>query len=135
MTQDVEMKELPSNSVTSSSTPSTLQRTVHISPSKLSIPSINLICNFVLLISDLKEIASLIETAAHAREVRRILRAVRLTMALRRKLKAPVLSAFLNLALTPGSEVHTRLVSFLPKVNLVFLPYLGLFLSKFGVGE
>ncbi|XP_044508684.1 probable 26S proteasome non-ATPase regulatory subunit 3 [Mangifera indica] len=89
MTQDVEMKELPSNSVSSSSTPSTLQH--------------------------LKEIASLIETGAHAREVRRIVRAVRLTMALRRKLKAPVLSAFLNFVLTPGSDVHTRLILFLPK--------------------
>ncbi|KAJ0076614.1 hypothetical protein Patl1_36011 [Pistacia atlantica] len=89
MTQDVEMKELPSNSLSSSSTPSTLNH--------------------------LKEIASLIETGAHAREVRRIFRAVRLTMALRRKLKAPVLSAFLNYVLTPGSDVHTRLISFLPK--------------------
>ncbi|XP_044490649.1 probable 26S proteasome non-ATPase regulatory subunit 3 [Mangifera indica] len=88
MTEDVEMKELPSNSLLSSSTPSTLHH--------------------------LKEIASLIETGAHAREVRRILRAVRLTMALRRKLKAPVLSAFLNFVLTPGSDVHARLNSFLP---------------------
>ncbi|KAK3193671.1 hypothetical protein Dsin_024981 [Dipteronia sinensis] len=91
MTQDVEMKEqLPlSNSLSSSSTPSTLQH--------------------------LKEIASLIETGAHAREVRRIVRAVRLTMALRRKLKASVLSAFLNSVLTPGSDAHARLVSYLPK--------------------
>lgn len=56
------------------------------------------------------------ETGAHAREVRRIMRAVRLTMALRRKLKAPVLSAFLNFALAPGSEAHSRLLSYLPKV-------------------
>ncbi|KAH9655124.1 26S proteasome non-ATPase regulatory subunit 3 [Citrus sinensis] len=55
------------------------------------------------------------ETGAHAREVRRIMRAVRLTMALRRKLKAPVLSAFLNFALAPGSEAHSRLLSYLPK--------------------
>ncbi|OMO74540.1 hypothetical protein CCACVL1_16626 [Corchorus capsularis] len=90
MTQDVEMKEqaAPSNSLTSSS-PSTLHH--------------------------LKEIASLIETGAYAREVRRILRAVRLTMALRRKLKPSVLSAFINFALTPGSEAHTRLSSYLPK--------------------
>ena len=65
---------------------------------------------------DLKEIASLIETGAYAREVRRILRAVRLTMALRRKLKAPVLSAFLNFVLSPGSEVLSRLSSYVPKV-------------------
>ncbi|KAK6240730.1 Proteasome component (PCI) domain - like 4 [Theobroma cacao] len=90
MTQDVEMKEqaAPSNSLSSSS-PSTLHH--------------------------LKEIASLIETGAYAREVRRILRAVRLTMALRRKLKASVLSAFLNFALTPGSEALPRLSSYLPK--------------------
>ncbi|GKV23991.1 hypothetical protein SLEP1_g33653 [Rubroshorea leprosula] len=90
MTQDVEMKEQPaaSNSLSSFS-PSTLQH--------------------------LKEIASLIETGAYAREVRRIVRAVRLTMALRRKLKASVLSAFLNFALPPGSEAHNRLSSYLPK--------------------
>ncbi|XVE93887.1 hypothetical protein REPUB_Repub01dG0232900 [Reevesia pubescens] len=90
MTQDVEMKEqaVPSNSLTSSS-PSTLHH--------------------------LKEIASLIETGAYDREVRRILRAIRLTMALRRKLKPSVLSAFLNFALTPGSEAHSRLSSYLPK--------------------
>ncbi|CAN1771147.1 Probable 26S proteasome non-ATPase regulatory subunit 3 [Linum perenne] len=93
-TQDVDMKELPaptaapSNSTTSS-TPSVLQH--------------------------LKEIASFIETGAYAREVRRIARAIRLTMALRRKLKAPVVSAFLNFALTPGSEPHVRLSSYLPK--------------------
>ncbi|KAK2665610.1 hypothetical protein Ddye_004184 [Dipteronia dyeriana] len=91
MTQDVEMKEQlpPSNLLSSSSTPSTLQH--------------------------LKEIASLIETGAHAREVRRIVRAVRLTMALRRKLKASLLSAFLNSVLTPGSDAHARLVLYLPK--------------------
>ncbi|XP_043708720.1 probable 26S proteasome non-ATPase regulatory subunit 3 [Telopea speciosissima] len=90
MTQDVEMKELqvPSNSA-SSTAPSTLQL--------------------------LKEIGSLIETGSYAREVRRIVRAVRLTIALRRKLKAPVLAAFLNFALVPGSEAHTRLCSYLPK--------------------
>lgn len=69
---------------------------------------------------DLKEIASLIETGAYAREVRRIVRAVRLTVALRRKLKPSVLSAFLNFLLTPGSEVHSRLSSYLPKV--IFFP-------------
>lgn len=72
--------------------------------------------NFSGFLLDLKEIASLIETAAYSREVRRIFRAIRLTMALRRKPTASVLSAFLNFALTPGSEVHNRLSSFLPKV-------------------
>ncbi|CAK9153965.1 unnamed protein product [Ilex paraguariensis] len=91
MTQDVEMKEQappPSNSVTSTG-PSTLQH--------------------------LKEIASLIETGAYAREVRRIVRAVRLTIALRQKLNASVVSAFLNFVLVPGSELHSRLWSYLPK--------------------
>ncbi|TYJ03578.1 hypothetical protein E1A91_A12G037800v1 [Gossypium mustelinum] len=90
MTQDVEMKEqaAPSNSLPSFS-PSTLHH--------------------------LKEIASLIETGAYDREVRRILRAIRLTMALRRKLKASALSSFLNFTLIPGSEALTRLSSFLPK--------------------
>ncbi|KAB1997648.1 hypothetical protein ES319_D12G037900v1 [Gossypium barbadense] len=90
MTQDVKMKEqaAPSNSLPSFS-PSTLHH--------------------------LKEIASLIETGAYDREVRRILRAIRLTMALRRKLKASALSAFLNFTLIPGSEALTRLSSYLPK--------------------
>lgn len=66
--------------------------------------------------SDLKEIASLIETGAQAKEVRRIVRAVRLTMMLRRKLRASVISAFLGHVLTPGSEVLAKLSSYLPKV-------------------
>lgn len=74
---------------------------------------------------DLKDIASLIETGAYAREVRRIARAVRLTMALRKKLKASTLNAFLNFILSPGSEVHSRLSSYLPKVNW-FNNYFGL---------
>ncbi|XP_038723476.1 probable 26S proteasome non-ATPase regulatory subunit 3 [Tripterygium wilfordii] len=90
MTQDVEMKEnpVPSNS------------TAPISPSTLQ---------------NLKEIAGLIETGAYTREVRRIMRAVRLTMALRRKLKLSVVYAFLSFALTPGSDVHTRISAYLPK--------------------
>ncbi|VFQ72321.1 unnamed protein product [Cuscuta campestris] len=63
----------------------------------------------------LKDIGSLIETGAYSREVRRIVKAVRLTMALRKKLKASTLFAFLNFALAPGSEAHARLSSFLPK--------------------
>lgn len=90
MTQDVEMKDrtAPSNSV-SSTGPSTLHQ--------------------------LKEIASLIETGSYTKEVRRIVRAIRLTMALRRKLKVPVLSAFLDFALVPLSEAHSRLSAYLPK--------------------
>ncbi|KAL0923527.1 hypothetical protein M5K25_007587 [Dendrobium thyrsiflorum] len=91
MTQEVEMKEAQalSNTVSSASLPSTLHH--------------------------LKEIASLIETGAYAKEVRRIVRAVRLTIMLRRKLKAATLSAFLNFALAPGSEAHSKLSSYLPK--------------------
>ncbi|CAH9079242.1 unnamed protein product [Cuscuta epithymum] len=64
---------------------------------------------------NLKDIASLIETGAYSREVRRISRAVRSTMALREKLKASTLSSFLNFILAPESDVHTRLSSYLPK--------------------
>ncbi|GJW12040.1 probable 26S proteasome non-ATPase regulatory subunit 3 [Tanacetum coccineum] len=67
------------------------------------------------VLQHLKEIAGLIETGAHSREVRRISRAVRLTTAFRRKLKASVVSSFLSFALTPGSEAHSRLVAYLPK--------------------
>ncbi|KAG6499185.1 hypothetical protein ZIOFF_038941 [Zingiber officinale] len=93
MTADVEMKEVQtsSNSVASAAVPSTLQH--------------------------LKEIAALIETGAQAKEVRRVVRAVRLTMMLRRKLKAPVVSAFLGHVLTPGSEAFAKLSSFLPKAK------------------
>ncbi|ERN16981.1 hypothetical protein AMTRI_Chr02g222410 [Amborella trichopoda] len=90
MTQDVEMKEppAPSNSVSSAASP---------------------------VLQHLKEIATLIETGAFTKEVRRVLRAVRHTIALRRKLKAPVLSSFLHSVLAPGSEVFVRLTSYLPK--------------------
>lgn len=92
MTQDVEMKET--------------KEVVEVHSSSSALPS---------TLANLKEIASLIETGAYAREVRRIARAVRLTIALRRKLKPSVLSAFLNYALVPASEAHTRLSSYLPK--------------------
>ncbi|KAJ8512021.1 hypothetical protein OPV22_002455 [Ensete ventricosum] len=93
MTADVEMKEVQalSNSVSSAAVPYTLQH--------------------------LKEIASLIENGAQAKEVRRIVRAVRLTMMLRRKLRAYVISAFLGHVLTPGSEVLAKLSSYLPKTD------------------
>ncbi|WVZ20933.1 hypothetical protein V8G54_008255 [Vigna mungo] len=90
MTQDLEMKDrsIPSNSV-SSPAPSTLQH--------------------------LREIASLIETGSYSKEVRRIARAVRLTIVLRRKLTSSIISAFLDHVLTPGSEAHTKLSAYLPK--------------------
>ncbi|WOL16795.1 hypothetical protein Cni_G25583 [Canna indica] len=91
MTADVEMKEVPapSNSVSSPAGSSTIQH--------------------------LKEIASLIETGVQAKEVRRIVRAVRLTMMLRRKLRVPVVSAFLGHVLSSGSDAYAKLSSFLPK--------------------
>ena len=66
---------------------------------------------------DLKEIASLIETGSYTKEVRRIARAVRLTIALRQKLTASVLSSFLDYVLASGSEAYTKLSVYLPKVN------------------
>ncbi|CAA0827722.1 26S proteasome non-ATPase regulatory subunit 3 homolog A [Striga hermonthica] len=91
MTQDVEMKEqqiAPSNSISATS-PSTLQL--------------------------LKDIAGLIEVGAYTREVRRIVRAIRWTIQLRKKLKASSISAFLNFSLVPGSEAHSRLSSYVPQ--------------------
>ncbi|CAI9264668.1 unnamed protein product [Lactuca saligna] len=90
MTQDVEMKE----------------QQVPAAPSNSVYPSV---------LQHLKEIAALIETGAYSREVRRILRAIRLTIALRRKLNASVISSFLSFTLASGSEAHSRLVSYLPK--------------------
>ncbi|KAL5982979.1 hypothetical protein ACLOJK_017059 [Asimina triloba] len=93
MTQDVEMKEAPEAAPSNSIPP--------------SVPAV--------LQRNLKEIALLIETAAYAKEVRRILRVIRLTIALRRKLTAPALFTFLNYALVPGSEPHSKLSSYIPK--------------------
>ncbi|KAG0457040.1 hypothetical protein HPP92_021865 [Vanilla planifolia] len=91
MTQEVEMKDAqaPSNSITTPCGPSTLQH--------------------------LKEISFLIETGAYGKEVRRIVRAVRLTIMLRRKFKAATLSAFITFALPSGSETHHKLSFCLPK--------------------
>ncbi|KAJ8624780.1 hypothetical protein MRB53_033310 [Persea americana] len=97
MTQDVEMKvDVEMKEVTA--TPS----------NPISSPDHSLLQN-------LKEIVSLIETGTYLKEVRRIARAVRLTIALRRKLKASVLSSFLDFALVEGSEAHSRLSSYIPK--------------------
>ncbi|KAG2254425.1 hypothetical protein Bca52824_084561 [Brassica carinata] len=89
-TQDVEMKDnqTPAQSIVSSTT-STLQH--------------------------LKEIAALIDTGSYTKEVRRVARAVRLTVGLRQKLTASVVSSFLDFALGHGSEAHARLSSFVPK--------------------
>lgn len=77
------------------------------------------IVHFWLNISDLKNIAALIETGAYTREVRRIMRAIRWTIQLRKKLNDSVLSSYLNFALVPGSEVHSRLSSYITKVKTV----------------
>lgn len=57
----------------------------------------------------------MIDTGSYTKEVRRIARAVRLTIGLRRKLTSSVLTSFLDFALVPGSEPHSRLSSFTPK--------------------
>ncbi|CAN1182541.1 Probable 26S proteasome non-ATPase regulatory subunit 3 [Linum perenne] len=67
-------------------------------------------CNVIL-----KEIASLIEIGAYAREIQRIVRAFRLTMSSRRKLKSSIVSPFLIFALAPESEPHVCLCSYPPK--------------------
>ncbi|KAJ4834543.1 hypothetical protein Tsubulata_013691 [Turnera subulata] len=123
MTQDVEMKEVPaaapSNSTTAPATPSTLNRkhapSISFSLTVASLLGFRFIERFGSRFPGLKEIASLIETGAYAREMRRIVRAVRHTMTLRRKLKPSVLSPFLAFALSPGSEPFNRLNSYLPK--------------------
>ncbi|VAI20585.1 unnamed protein product [Triticum turgidum subsp. durum] len=63
----------------------------------------------------LKEIASVVEAGSLTKEVRRISRAVRLTVALRRRLAAPDVAAFLAFALPASSEAFTRLSPLLPK--------------------
>ena len=131
MTQDLEMKDrsTPSNSV-SSAVPSTLQRKsprlitcVAISHFGIVVPTFSLFLLFGIRfeLADLKEIASLIETGSYSKEVRRIARAVRLTIALRRKLTASVISSFLDYVLTTGSEAHARLSAYLPKARLLYL--------------
>ncbi|GKV17113.1 hypothetical protein SLEP1_g27657 [Rubroshorea leprosula] len=50
----------------------------------------------------------------------RIVQVVRLTMTIQQKLKAPILSAFLNFALPSGSEAHSKLSSSLPKMSMIW---------------
>lgn len=63
----------------------------------------------------------MIETGAYAKEVRRISRAVRLTIVLRRQLSYGLVSGFLSRVLPPSSEAYKRLVSYVPKVPYCFL--------------
>ncbi|XP_039141485.1 probable 26S proteasome non-ATPase regulatory subunit 3 [Dioscorea cayenensis subsp. rotundata] len=95
MTPDVEMNEAPPPP-----TPPSQQQQSPPSPS---------------ILQHLKEIASLIESGAYLKEARRIVRAVRLTIILRRKLRSPVVAAFICSALPVGSEAHSRLLSYLPE--------------------
>jgi hypothetical protein len=66
--------------------------------------------------ADLKEIASVIEAGSLTKEVRRISRAVRLTVALRRRLATRDVAAFLAFALPTSSDAFARLSPLLPKV-------------------
>ncbi|AQK58995.1 26S proteasome non-ATPase regulatory subunit 3 homolog A [Zea mays] len=72
----------------------------------------------------LKEIASVIEAGSLSKEVRRISRAFRLTVALRRRLAARDVSAFLAFALPASSEAYGRLTALVPKVKFTFPPLL-----------
>uniref|UniRef100_A0A0A9E8A6 Uncharacterized protein n=1 Tax=Arundo donax TaxID=35708 RepID=A0A0A9E8A6_ARUDO len=67
----------------------------------------------------LKEIAAVIEAGSLSKEVRRISRAVRLTIALRRRLAARDVAAFLAFALPPSSDAFARLSALVPKVFLL----------------
>ncbi|WVZ65738.1 hypothetical protein U9M48_015054 [Paspalum notatum var. saurae] len=64
---------------------------------------------------NLKEIASLIEAGSLSKDVRRISRAVRLTIALRRRLAAQDVAAFLDFALPQSSDAFSVLSDLLPK--------------------
>lgn len=126
-TQDVQMKDDESQSQSKpsfhSDSASTLQRKLQnlclrfLPTSRVFVSSsvAYLILKFGAFPNtvDLKEAASFIEAASSTKEVRRISRAVRLTVALRRKLTAAVLSAFLDFALLPGSEAHQHLSAYL----------------------
>ncbi|KAK1612407.1 hypothetical protein QYE76_023012 [Lolium multiflorum] len=63
----------------------------------------------------LKEIASVIEAGSLTKEVRRISRAVRLTVALRRRLAPRDVAAFLAFALPSSSDAFAHLSPVLPK--------------------
>ncbi|KAL1217228.1 26S proteasome non-ATPase regulatory subunit 3 -like protein B [Cardamine amara subsp. amara] len=63
-------------------------------------------------LQQLKKIAEVLEPGSYRKKVRRLALALRLTVALGRKLTGSVVYAFLDFALVPGSEAHTRLSSF-----------------------
>jgi hypothetical protein len=65
----------------------------------------------------------LIETGAYTKEVRRISRAVRLTIVLRRQLSYGLVSGFLSRVLPVNSDAYKRLVSYVPKVRFCFVAF------------
>ncbi|KAF9586828.1 hypothetical protein IFM89_039956 [Coptis chinensis] len=72
----------------------------------------------IVAVLDAMVAAQVAETnATTEKEVRKIVRAIRFTIALRNKLKPYLLHAFLNYALILGSEAHTRLSAYLPKAK------------------
>ena len=62
----------------------------------------------------------MIEAGSLSKEVRRNSRAVRLTIALRQRLAARDVAAFLAFALPPSSEAFARLSALVPKVLLLY---------------
>lgn len=71
----------------------------------------------------------MIEAGSLSKEVRRISRAFRLTIALRRRLAARDVAAFLAFALPPSSEAFARLAALVPKVLLLWDWILGYMFS------
>jgi len=125
MTQDEEMKDRPTP------IPSTLQRINSIFLLLKSKPLSRTEISFLISLSDLKEIASIIETGSNLKEVRKISRAVRLTIGLRSKLTAHVLSSFLHHVLPPASHPHSKLSSYLPNSKVIPLHLWGMFGSTY----
>lgn len=73
----------------------------------------------------------MIEVGAYSKEVRRIARAVRLTIGIRLKITTSVILSFLSTTLQPGSEAHARLTSYLPKVLSIYFAYFVLLMYEY----
>lgn len=69
----------------------------------------------------------MIEAGSLSKEVRRISRAFRLTIAVRRRLAARDVAAFLSFALPPSSDAFARLSALVPKVLLLWGLDFGLY--------
>lgn len=65
----------------------------------------------------LEKVASVIEKGVASKEVRLMVRAMRLTVAVRRKLKSSALVSFLKQILPPSSEPLARLLPYVSKVG------------------